>query len=122
MRRIGVLMGIGADDPEWQARTCSIPTRTASNWAGSSGRNVRIDYRWSAGDPERDRNYAAELVALAPDVILAGGGTSVPPLLQATRTVPIVFANVPDPVGRASSTVWRGRAAMPPALCSSSTV
>jgi putative ABC transport system substrate-binding protein len=58
-----------------------------------------MDYRHSAGDPERGQTYAAELVALAPDVLLAGGGTSVPPLLRATRTVPIVFANVPDPVG-----------------------
>jgi putative tryptophan/tyrosine transport system substrate-binding protein len=63
------------------------------------GRNVRIDYRWAAGDAERIRRYAVELVALAPDVILAAGGAVVAPLLQATRTVPIVFAQTPDPVG-----------------------
>jgi putative ABC transport system substrate-binding protein len=67
------------------------------------GRDVLIDYRWSAGDPDVGRRYAAELVALAPDVMLAGGGATVS-LLQATRTVPIVFANVPDPV----QTVLRG--------------
>ncbi len=65
----------------------------------SVGRNVRIDYRWGAGDADRSRKYAAELVALAPDVILASGGSIMAPLLQATRTVPIVFATVVDPVG-----------------------
>jgi putative ABC transport system substrate-binding protein len=63
------------------------------------GRNVRIEIRWPAGDAERTRREAAELVALAPDVILATGSATVPPLLQATRTVPIVFVIVPDPVG-----------------------
>jgi putative ABC transport system substrate-binding protein len=63
------------------------------------GRNVRIDYRWSGGDSERIRKHAAEMVALAPDVILANGGTIVGPLQQASRTVPIVFVNVTDPVG-----------------------
>src|SRR5262249_42189479 len=63
------------------------------------GRNVRIDYRWGAGDAERIRKYAAELVELAPDLILATGGVTVRPLLQATRVVPIVFVQVPDPVG-----------------------
>ena len=65
----------------------------------TDGRNVRIDYRWGAGDVERYRRYAAELVALAPDVILAAGSSTVGALLQATRTVPIVFASVADPVG-----------------------
>jgi putative ABC transport system substrate-binding protein len=63
------------------------------------GRNVRIDYRWGTGDADRIRGYAAELVALAPDVILASGTPSVAALQQATRTVPIVFAQVADPVG-----------------------
>ena len=65
----------------------------------TDGRNVRIDTRWGAGNADDIRKYAAELVALAPDVILATGGATVAPLLQATRTVPIVFAIVPDPVG-----------------------
>ena len=65
----------------------------------TDGRNVRIDYRWAAADADRSRTYAAELVALAPDVILASASTSMAALLQTTRTVPIVFANVIDPVG-----------------------
>ncbi|MGC2471744.1 MAG: ABC transporter substrate-binding protein, partial [Pseudolabrys sp.] len=65
----------------------------------TDGRNIRIDYRWGAGDADNMRKYAAELVALAPDVILASGTASVAPLLQATRTVPIVFVQVTDPVG-----------------------
>jgi ABC-type uncharacterized transport system substrate-binding protein len=65
----------------------------------TNGRNVRIEYRWTAGDADRIRRYAAELAALVPDVILASGSATVGPLLQATRTVPIVFVNVPDPVG-----------------------
>jgi len=65
----------------------------------TDGRNIRFDYRWGAGDAENIRKYAAELVAIAPDVILASGTATVGPLLQATRTVPIVFAQVTDPVG-----------------------
>ena len=73
--------------------------RGCSNWAGPIGRNVRIDYRWGGGDADDMRKYAAELVALAPDVILAHCSAAVAPLLQATRTVPIVFVIVADPVG-----------------------
>jgi hypothetical protein len=75
------------------------------------GRNVRIDYRWSAGDPDRTRKNATELIALAPDVILATGSPVTAALLQATRTVPIVFAQVPDPVANgfvASLASWTG--------------
>jgi putative tryptophan/tyrosine transport system substrate-binding protein len=98
MRRIGVLMTLAADDPEGQARlTAFVQGLQELGW--TDGRNVRIDYRWAAGDAERARRYAAELVALAPDVILAHGGSIVPSLLQATRTVPIVFTQTPDPVG-----------------------
>jgi ABC-type uncharacterized transport system substrate-binding protein len=68
-------------------------------WGWTDGRNVRIDARWGASDPERIRKYPAELVALTPDVILAIGGSVVGPSLQATRTVPIVFTNTTDPVG-----------------------
>ena len=94
MRRIGTLSGFGADDPEWQVRIAAFQHRLRQlGWI--EGRNLRMDYRHSAGDPERGQTYAAELVALAPDVLLAGGGTSVPPLLRATRTVPVVFVNVP---------------------------
>jgi putative ABC transport system substrate-binding protein len=98
VRRIGVLMNTTANDPE-------VPMRLAVFLQGlqelgwTVGRNVRIDYRWGEGDTTRIRNQVAELVALMPDVILAGGGTMVGPLQQVTRTVPIVFANVTDPVG-----------------------
>jgi ABC-type uncharacterized transport system substrate-binding protein len=98
VRRIGVLMPLAADDPEAQSRVAAFAQGLQqSGW--TIGRNVRIDTRWAAGDAERIRKYAAELAALAPDVILAGGGAVVPSLLQATRTVPIVFTQTPDPVG-----------------------
>ena len=98
MRRIGVLMPSAADDPEFQARmTAFVQGLAQLGWL--DGRNVRIDTRWGVADADRIRKYAAELVALAPDVILAAGGAVVPPLLQATRSVPIVFTQTPDPVG-----------------------
>ena len=98
MRRIGVLMSLAADDPEGRARLNAF-VQGLQELGWTDGRNVRIDTRWAAGDAAQGRKYAAELVALAPDVILAPGGSVVGPLLQATRTVPIVFAQAPDPVG-----------------------
>ena len=97
MRRIGVLMSLAADDPEAQARHAAF-LQGLQEWGWTVGRNVRIDYRWAAGDADRIRKYAEELVALAPDVILATGSPVTAALLQATRTVPVVFAQVPDPV------------------------
>jgi len=99
MRRIGVLVGnLAADDPEWQARgNAFVQGLQERGW--SDGRNMRIEYRWGLGDPDRQRKYAAELVALAPDVVLAAGGAPVTALQQSSRSVPIVFANVLDPVG-----------------------
>jgi putative tryptophan/tyrosine transport system substrate-binding protein len=98
MRRIGVLMNLAADDALGQARqTAFVRALEELGWA--DGRNVRIDIRWGAGDADRYRKYAAELVAFAPDVILATSGATMPALVQATRTVPIVFVQVPDPVG-----------------------
>jgi putative ABC transport system substrate-binding protein len=98
VRRIGVLMPLAADDSEAQTRVAAF-AQGLQQLGWTIGRNVRIDTRWAAGDPERVRRYAAELVALEPDAILATGSTSVGPLLQATRAVPIVFVIVPDPVG-----------------------
>jgi putative ABC transport system substrate-binding protein len=98
MRRVGVLMHLAADDPEGQARIAAF-TQGLQELRWTIGRNVRIDDRWAAGDAERGRKYAAELVALAPDVILAAGGAVVAPLLQASHAVPIVFVQTPDPVG-----------------------
>ena len=98
VRRIGVLMDFAADDPEGQARlTAFLQGLAELGWI--AGRNVRIDHRWGATDVDRVRKYAAELVALALDVVLAGGATAVRSLQQATGTVPIVFAGVTDPVG-----------------------
>ena len=98
MRSIGVLHTIAADDPHSQARIAAV-LQGLQQLGWTDGRNVRIEYRWSAGNDADTRKYAAELTALAPDVILASGGATVGPLLQATRTVPIVFVNVIDPVG-----------------------
>jgi putative tryptophan/tyrosine transport system substrate-binding protein len=89
MRRIGVLNNPAADDPDSQARVAAF-AQGLQELGWIDGRNVRIEYRWSVGDPDRIRRYAAELVALAPDVILTVGAASAGPLLQATRTVPIV--------------------------------
>src|SRR5262249_23990270 len=98
VRRVGVLMNVAADDPEGQARIVAfVQGLQQSGW--SDGHNVRIDIRWGGGDPERIRKYAAELVALAPDAILAMTTGVVVPLQQAAHTVPIVFVQDIDPVG-----------------------
>jgi putative ABC transport system substrate-binding protein len=98
MRRIGVLIPLPATDPEGQARLTAF-VQGLARLAWIDGRNVRIDVRWSAGSSADARKYAAELVALGPDVILATGSATVPPLMQAAGTIPIVFVIVPDPVG-----------------------
>ena len=98
VRRIGVLMSLAADDKEAQARLAAF-MQGLQELGWIDGRNVRVDTRWGGGDGERARKYIAELVALTPDVILASGGSLVAPLLQATRTVPVVFTQTPDPVG-----------------------
>ena len=98
VRRIGVLLPATADDPEFQARVGAfLQGLQQSGW--TIGRNVRIDTRWATTSITDIRRHAAELAALAPDVILAFGASTVGPLLQATRTVPIVFPVVGDPVG-----------------------
>ena len=98
VRRIGVLMSSAADDPEAPARVTAI-AQGLQELRWTVGRNVRIDYRWGAGDIELFRKYAAELVALKPDVILATAGSIVGALQQESRTVPIVFVTTVDPVG-----------------------
>jgi putative tryptophan/tyrosine transport system substrate-binding protein len=98
MRRVGVLMGQAADDPEAQTRIAAF-VEGLQELGWSDGHNVRIEIRWPAGDADRARQYAAELVALAPDVILAPGSFTMGPLLQASRSVPIVFGSIIDPVG-----------------------
>jgi putative tryptophan/tyrosine transport system substrate-binding protein len=99
VRKIGVLMNLAADDAQSMTRISAF-LQALQQLGWTDGRNVTIDYRWGAGDPERIRRFATELVALAPDVILAAGAITVVPLQQVSRTVPIVFANVSDPVGQ----------------------
>jgi putative ABC transport system substrate-binding protein len=96
-RRVGVLMGLAADDPEGQDRIASFE-HGLQQLGWTNGRNLQIDYRRGGGETGTTLKYANELVALAPDVILASGGTVVGPLLQATRSVPIVFTQTGDPV------------------------
>ena len=98
MRGIGVLMAMTADDPESPSRLAAFAQGLQqSGW--TIGQNVRVDYRWGGGNTDNMRKYAAELIALAPDVILAHSSAAVAPLLQATRTIPIVSTAVTDPVG-----------------------
>ncbi len=98
MRRIGVLLPAAADDAQFQARVGAFHQGLALlGW--TTGRNVRIDTRWATTNTADIRRHAAELAALAPDVILAHGAATVGPLLEATRTVPIVFPVAADPVG-----------------------
>src|SRR5215813_13803645 len=91
MRRVGVLSNPGPDDAEMQSRTAAF-AQGLQELGWTVGRNLQIDYRWSNGDAERLRAHAVELVALAPDVVLATSGVSIMPLLSASRSVPIVFA------------------------------
>jgi putative ABC transport system substrate-binding protein len=97
-RRVGVLVNLPADDPQAQARNVAF-LQGLQELGWTVGRNLQIDFRWGAGNADNVRRFAAELVALAPDVILAPGTSTLEPLLQATRSVPIVFVHLADPVG-----------------------
>ena len=98
VRRIGVLMNRAADDPDGQARVAAFQ-QALQQLGWSDGRNVRVDTRWGEDNVDRSRRYAVELVALAPDVILASGGPSLAALQHVSRALPIVFVAVVDPVG-----------------------
>jgi putative ABC transport system substrate-binding protein len=98
MRRIGVLTYLAAHDPDLPPRVAAF-AQGLQELGWIDGGNVRIEYRWGAGDTERYRDYAAELISLAPDVILVSSGSALAAVQKATRTVPIVFVNVSDPVG-----------------------
>jgi putative tryptophan/tyrosine transport system substrate-binding protein len=98
MRRIGVLMNFLSNAPEGQARVAAF-AQALQKLGWNEGDNVRIDVRWAGDESERHRKYAEELVELNPDVILASGSQAAAELQQVTRSVPIVFANVVDPVG-----------------------
>jgi putative tryptophan/tyrosine transport system substrate-binding protein len=98
IRRVGVLVPLAASDVPAQSRVSEFSKRLRQlGW--TEGRNLQIDIRWGEGDADLIRKSAADLIALAPDVIFAAGNATVAPLLQVTRAVPIVFAIVPDPVG-----------------------
>jgi len=97
VRRIGVLMALAADDPEGQTRI-KVFEQGLNELGWFVDRNLRIDYRWGAGDTHRYQSYAAELLALAPHVVVAAGSAAMG-ALQATRSVPVVFVQVGDPVG-----------------------
>src|SRR5262249_6845342 len=98
-RRIGVFIQVAEGDPQARIEIAAF-LRGLQELGWSEGRNLRVDTRWGGGDADRIRKYAAELVALAPEVVLALGGTVAGALQQASGTVPIVFVNVTDPVGR----------------------
>ena len=98
MRRVGVLAVWPADSPDVQVRLAAFK-QGLQQLGWTEGRNLQIEYRGALGDAERTRKYASELIALAPDVIFVNGTSQVGPLLQATRTVPIIFTSVADPVG-----------------------
>jgi putative ABC transport system substrate-binding protein len=98
MRRVAALMPYSANDPQAQSRNAAF-LQGLQQLGWTVGQNVQIDYRWSADSEDDTRKFAAELVALAPDVIFASGSSAVEPLRRATRTVPIVFVQVADPVG-----------------------
>ena len=97
MRRVGVLQNFAADDPEGQVRLTAFG-QGLQQLGWTVGRNMRIDYRWSAGDPERIRKSVADILALSPDIILAAGGRNMSVLQQANRTIPVVFVTISDPV------------------------
>jgi putative ABC transport system substrate-binding protein len=98
VRRVGVLMPFAVNDAEAQARNV-VFVQSLQQLGWTIGRDLQIDYRWPGGDAASIRRDAAELVALAPDVLLAAGSSTTGPLQQATQTIPIVFANLADPVG-----------------------
>src|SRR3974377_1591567 len=97
-RVVGILEILGSDDPESKTRT-AVFAQTLQQLGWAVGRDLKIETRNVGGDLDHLRRYAAELIALAPDVIVSVGSVTVAPLQQATRTIPIVFVNVPDPVG-----------------------
>ena len=98
MRRVGVLWNLGADDPLGQVRLKTfLQGLRTRGWI--EGGNLRVDMCWGEGKAERFRSCAAELIGLAPDVILAGSGSTMPALMEATHSLPIVFVQTVDPVG-----------------------
>jgi putative tryptophan/tyrosine transport system substrate-binding protein len=121
VRRIGVLMPLTEGDQEAQARKAVFEQRL-NQLGWTVGGNLQIDYHLAGGDADRIRQYATELVAVAPDVIMTFGSATVGPVQQRTRAIPIVMVNVADRIGRALSRAWRGREATLPDSPISNTV
>jgi ABC-type uncharacterized transport system substrate-binding protein len=120
VRRIGILINFAVDDPAARSRLEAFLDGLHSlGWI--DGRNVQIDLRWGAGDVDRVRVYAAELVSLRPDVIFANGVTSVGALQRETNSIPIVFVQLADPVGSGIVANWLGREGPPPGSLTMST-
>jgi hypothetical protein len=120
-RRIGVLNGLAANDPQGQANNAAfLQSLQQLGWA--EGRNTRIDYRWGAGNADEMRRYAAELVTLAPDVLVATGGASVGPLLRRPERFRSCSQMSPIRLAPGLSKVFRVRVATLPDLCSSNTI
>src|SRR5262245_60888681 len=119
IRRIGVLMTLSTDDLEVEARK-PVFEQSLRHLGWTVGATLSIEYHSAGGDPESIRRHATELVALAPDVIVTVGSLAPTPVLQATRTIPIVMVNVPDPVGAGWGKALRGRVGTPPAFSISS--
>ena len=115
VRRIGILVSLTQDNPEEQARLAAF-AKALQELGWIDGRNIRIDYRWSGGDHDRTRKYAAELVALAPDVILAGDTSTVEPVNMRRRPSRLYSQVWLTPSRPVLSKVWRGRVATPPDL------
>ena len=114
MRRIGILMSTAEGDGEGKLRVDAfLKELLVLGW--TEGRNLRIEDRWAAGDTDRTSKFAQELVSLQPDVILGQNTPTVPPLLQATRTIPIVFIQVSEPVNAGFGRAWLIRVATSPA-------
>ena len=114
-RHIGVLTPFNERDPEVRSRVSAFQEALReAGWV--EGRNIRIDYRWAAGDLDRIRAYAAEIVGLAPEAILGASTPVLAALRKETQTIPIVFTGVSDPVGVGLLRVWRDRAAILPGL------
>jgi putative ABC transport system substrate-binding protein len=110
IRRVGLLMNLSENDLEAQRLLTALREGLAQlGWA--DGRNLRIDYRWASGDIGRIRTFAKELVELSPDIIVGYGTPVILALQQETRSIPILFLSITDPVGRALSRAWRIRAA-----------
>jgi putative ABC transport system substrate-binding protein len=107
-RRIGLLINLRSDDPEGQKRLMAFVQALHQKFGWIEGSNIHIDLRWASDNADLARRYAEELVALAPDVLLASGTQAVVALQKVTRSVPIVFVNATDPVGGASSAAWHG--------------